>query len=47
MRPNRRSTHVNSVLVQIVPSVYDSIWEKIFPNMSVKSYFTNFFTVAT
>jgi len=28
-------------------SVYDSIWWKIFPNIRVKYYFTNFVTVAT
>jgi len=36
---------INSVLVQTVPSVYDSIWEQIFPNISVKSWFTNFLTI--
>ena len=34
---------INSVLVQTIPSVNDSIWEKkIFPNIRVKSWFTNY-----
>jgi len=38
---------MNSVLVQTVPSVNDLIWEKIFPNIRIKSWFTNFLTMAT
>ena len=39
---------INSVLlVQTVPSVNYSIWEEIFPNICVKTYFANFLTIAT
>ena len=37
---------INSALVQTVPSVNDSIWEKVFRNIRVKSWFTNFLTMA-
>jgi len=35
---------INSVLVQTVPSGFE---KKIFPNIRVKSWFTNFLTMAT
>jgi len=38
---------INSILVQTVQSVNDSIWEIFFKNILVKSCFTNFLTTAT
>ena len=34
--------HRQIILVQTIPSVYNPVWEEIFPNISTKYQFTNF-----
>ena len=42
-----RTRCIDSVLIQIVPFVNNTIWNKILSNVNIESYFTYFLTVAS